>query len=132
MNLRRLLILEAVFSLITGLTLLVLPGWTLDLYGLETDATGLFMTQTAAGLYIGVGLLAWLCRNVTQRDLARSLTAMYIVYHAVLLVVALIAWLGSDFDFDLGWVSVLIEVVFAVAFAVVRWRDPVVLAGGRS
>ena len=130
MTLRRLLILEAVFSLVTGLVLLLLPAWTLDLYGLETDPQGLFMTQTAAGLYIGVGLLAWLCRNVAQREFARSLTAMYIVYHLVLLAVALIAWLGSDFDFDLGWVSVLVEAAFGLAFGyfTYRARD----AGGRS
>lgn len=132
MTLRRLLILEAVFSLATGLALLLLPAWTLDLYGLETDPPGLFMTQTAAGLYIGVGLLAWLCRNVAQREFARSLTAMYVVYHLVLLAVALIAWLGSDFDFDLGWVSVLIEAFFAAAFTLVSLRLPAALAGGRS
>lgn len=95
MTLRRLLMLEAVFSLGTGLALLLFPNWTLELHGLDTDAPGLFMTQTAAGLYIGVGLLAWLCRNVTQPEFASSLTATYLVYHAVLLVVALKAWRTS-------------------------------------
>lgn len=130
MALRLLFVAEAAFSVITGLGLLLAPGTTLDLYGLDTDPVGLFMTQTAAGLYVGVGLVAWFVRNVTTPALVRSLTASYCVYHLALLVVALRAWLGSDFDFDLGWVSVLVELGFGLAFGWFTLRAP--RAGGRS
>jgi hypothetical protein len=127
--LRNLFILEAVFSVVTGLGLLFAPGGTLDLYGLDTDAVGRFMTQTCAGLYIGIGLLAWLVRNVREPVLVASLTTVYGLYHFILLFVALRAWLGDDFDFDLGWVSALIEISFGVAFAYFRLRPPKSAAG---
>jgi hypothetical protein len=130
MSLRLLFVLEAVFSVVTGAGLLLAPGATLDLYGLDTDPVGRFMTQTAAGLYIGVGLLAWFLRGVADPGIAIRVTAAYAVYHLVLLVVAAIAWLGSDFDFDLGWVSVLVEVAFAAAFGWFSYRARA--AGGRS
>ena len=130
MSLRLLLIVEAAFSLVTGAGLLVAPATTLDLYGLDTDPVGLFMTQTAAGLYIGVGVLAWLLRGVVEPRIAFAVTASYAIYHAVLLVVAAIAWLGSSFDFTLGWVSVLVEAAFTVAFGYVMVRARA--GGGRS
>jgi len=130
MSVRLLLVLEAVFSLLTGAGLLLAPGATLDLYGLETDAVGRFMTQTGAGLYIGVGLLAWLLRGLGDPEILARVTASYAVYHLVLLVVAAIAWLGSEFDFGLGWASVAVELVFALAFGSVTFRARG--AGGRS
>jgi hypothetical protein len=126
-----LFVLEAVFSVGTGLALLLFPGGTLDLYGLDTDPVGMFMTQNAAGLYIGVGVLAWLARNVSAPQFTSSLTTTFLIYHLVLLVVALNAWLGSDFDFELGWVSVIIEAVFALAFGYFRFH-PIPASGGRS
>jgi hypothetical protein len=128
---RALFVLEAVFSVFTGLGLLLFADAALDLYGLATDSVGLFMTQNAAGLYVGVGVLAWLSRNVSARQSVVSLTTTFLTYHLVLLGVALNAWLASDFDFDLGWVSVLIEVVFALAFGYFRLR-PGPAAGERS
>jgi hypothetical protein len=88
------------------------------------------MTQNAAGLYIGVGVLAWLSRNVTAPQFVSSLTTSFLIYHLVLLLVTLKAWLGSDFDFDLGW-SVLIEVGFALAFGHFRFH-PIPVAGESS
>jgi hypothetical protein len=128
---RALFVLEALFSVITGLGLLLFPDGTLDLYGLDTDPVGLFMTQNAAGLYIGLGVLAWLSRNVNAPQPVISLTTTFLIYHLALLVVALRAWLGSDFDFDLGWASVLIEVVFALAFGYFRF-NPARAAGESS
>jgi hypothetical protein len=126
-----LFVLEAVFSVGTGLALLLFPDGTLDLYGLDTDPVGMFMTQNAAGLYIGVGVLAWLARNVSAPQFTSSLTTTFLIYHLVLLVVALNAWLGSDFDFELGWVSVIIEAVFALSFGYFRFH-PISASGGRS
>jgi hypothetical protein len=130
MALRLLFALEALFSVVTGLGLLLAPDFTLDLYGLDTDPVGVFMTQTGAGLYIGVGVIAWLVRRVTDPGLLRSFAAAYALYHAVLLAVALKAWLGDDFDFELGWVSVLVELAFGAAFGWFTLRGP--SAGGRS
>lgn len=89
-----------------------------------------YLSQTAAGLYVGVGLLAWLVRNIADPRLAVMLTTAFATYHGILLIVAAIAWLGSDFDFALGWVSVLVEAGFALAFGYVTCRERA--AGGRS
>lgn len=122
--LRILFVLEAVFSVATGLGLVFAPTFTLDLYGLETDAVGGFMTQNYGGLYLGVGLLAWLVRDVRSPGPLNAITASFALYHLVLLGVALKAWLGDDFDYDLGWSSVLIEAGFGLAFAYFRLRPP--------
>jgi hypothetical protein len=126
--LRVLFIAEAIVSLATGLGLVFVPETTLDLYGLETDAVGEFMARNYGGLYLGLGLLAWLVRNVTERESVKALTSAFALYHLVLLVVALFAWLGDDFDFDLGWSSVLLESGFGLAFMYFRVRA----AGSRS
>jgi hypothetical protein len=122
LTLRILFIAEALVSLVTGLGLVFAPVLTLDLYGLETDAVGEFMAQNYGGLYLGLGLLAWLVRNVTDPPSVRALTTAFALYHVVLLVLALLAWLGDDFDFGLGWASVLLEAAFGLAFAYFRVR----------
>jgi cell division protein FtsW (lipid II flippase) len=124
MALRVLFIVEALFSLVTGIGLVFLPETTLDVYGLETEGVGTFMTQNYGALYIGFGVLAWLVRNVTQREFVNALTTVFALWHLVLLGVALRAWLGDDFEYDLGWSSVLVESAFALAFAYFRIRPP--------
>lgn len=108
--------LEAIFSIATGLGLVFAAGWTLDLYRLDTDAVGEFMARNYGGLYLALGVLAWLVRGVTARDVLIPLVATYCLYHLALLVVALQAWIWGDFDFDLGWGSVALEACFAAAF----------------
>jgi hypothetical protein len=119
---RTLFIAEAIVSVLTGLGLLLLPETTLDLYGLESDAVGEFMAQNYGGLYIALGLLAWLVRGVREPALVRTLTSVFALYHLVLLALAAIAWLGDDFDFELGWASVLLEAGFGLAFLWFRLR----------
>ena len=116
MKLKFLLILEAAFSLLTGLGLVFAPRTILFLYRLNTDAGGVFMSQNAGGLYCGVGLLAWLVRNLGTAELRRPLCLAYSAYHTILLVIALQAWLAGQFAFQYGWISAIIEIFFAAAF----------------
>jgi hypothetical protein len=116
MKLKYLLVLEAVFSLATGFGLVLAPKMILFIYRLDSDATGIFMSQNAGGLYFGLGLLAWLVRNLDQVELRRPICLTYSAYHIILLIVALIAWLAGDFDFQYGWISAIIELSFAAGF----------------
>jgi len=121
MQLKYLLILEAVVSLLTGAGIVLAPATILSLYRLQTDAVGVFMSQTAGGLYVGLGLLAWLVRNVNGAELRNAVTLTYMVYHLILLIVALQAWLMGLFVFELGSVSVAVELFFAAGFAYFRF-----------
>lgn len=88
-----------------------------SLYRLQTDAVGIFMSQTAGGLYVGLGMLAWLARNIDASEFRSAITLTYMVYHLISLIVVLQAWFTGSFVFELGWVSVAVELFFAAGFA---------------
>ena len=123
MKLKYLLIIEAIFSLLTGTGIVLAPATILSLYRLKTDAVGVFMSQTAGALYADLGLLAWLVRNVIGSELRNAITLAYLVYHLISLIVALQAWLMGAFAFELGWVSVVVELFFAAGFAYFRFKN---------
>lgn len=61
-NIQLLLTVAAVIGLVFGLGLLVAPAPLLRLYGLTTDATGLFLARLFGVEFIGYNLVAWLTR----------------------------------------------------------------------
>jgi Ca2+/Na+ antiporter len=109
------MLLHAILALAFGIAFVLLPAPTLALYGVATDATGIFMSRVFGAAVIQIGLVAWLARRDTDTPARRAVQLGYVGGLAVGFVVALVGQLSGLFN-ALGWSSVAIYLVFGVGY----------------
>lgn len=124
MELKTLLILKALVSLVFGVPILILPGELLSLFGLALNAEGMFMAREYGGALLGIAALCWFARNSEGARALKAIILFGFLYDFVNLFVALHANL-SDLMNLLGWAIVVIYLFFTIGFGYFLVRKPV-------
>ena len=115
MKLNNLFILRSIVALGYALTLLVIPGTMLTLYGISPDQGTILMTRFLAVELIFAGLLCWQARKIADAAFVRSILISLLVAEAVGVVVAIYGTLSGVFT-PLGWTIVLIYSFFSIGY----------------
>lgn len=123
MSLKTLMVVKAVICIAFGLGFVVLPmtlgGW----YGMSFEPAGEFFARLFGQAFILIALLLFLARNTKDPVAQRAVAAAVCVGDLVGLVVSLVAVLGGVTN-ALGWLTVALYGVLAVAFGVFLFRSP--------
>jgi hypothetical protein len=106
------LTIKAIVSLLFGVALALIPATLMDWYGVTLDESGTFMAQTVGACLIGIGLICWLGREVSD-DGRRSITLALFIGDSVGFIVTLLAQLAGLMS-GLGWVNVAIWLLLAL------------------
>jgi hypothetical protein len=109
------MLLHAVVSLAFGIAFVLSPAPVLALYGVGTDATGMFMARLFGAALIQVGVVAWLARKDTDTPARRAVQLGYTGGLAVGLVIALLGQFSGLFN-ALGWSTVAIYLLLGVGY----------------
>lgn len=115
MKLSIFLALRSIVALAYALTLLVIPGLMLSLYGITPDPGTNLMSQFLAVELIFAGLMCLNARKFTDPAVIRSVLTSLLVAEAVGVAVALYGPLSGVFN-PLGWSIVLIYGFFTLGY----------------
>jgi hypothetical protein len=107
-KLKHLLSVSAVVQLPFGLGAVLAPNAFLSLFGATLNPAGVLMMQFGGAWLIGLGLLAWLIRDVDEPETRRSLVTALLVMYVVASAVALLGQLAGALN-ALGWMLVALN-----------------------
>ena len=123
MKLNVLLVVAAVIAAVFGVAFVVASGPLLSIYGVTLDKAGTLVAQLFGASLIGIAVLNWLARNVTDPDARRAVIFANLTQDVVGFVVILIGQLAGIPN-ALGWSSVAIYLLLALGFGYVQFMRP--------
>jgi hypothetical protein len=118
-KLNNLLVVAAVIGAVFGVAFVVASGPLLAIYGITLDKAGTLVAQLFGALLIGLAVLNWFARNVTDPDARQAVVLGNLTGDVVGFVVILIGQLAGIAN-TLGWVNVAIYLVLGLGFAYVQ------------
>jgi uncharacterized membrane protein len=123
MRLNVLLLVAAVIAGVFGVAFVVASGPLLSVYGVTLDKAGTLVAQLFGASLIGIAVLNWLARNVTDPDARRAVVFANLAQDVVGFVVILIGQLAGIPN-TLGWSNVAIYLLLALGFGYVQFMQP--------
>jgi hypothetical protein len=121
-SLKNLLMVAAVIGAAFGVAFVVASGPLLAIYGITLDKAGTLVAQLFGALLIGVAVLNWFARDVTDPEARQAVVFGNLSGDAIGFVVILIGQLAGIAN-SLGWVNVAIYLLLAVGFAYVQFMQ---------
>jgi hypothetical protein len=123
MKLSNLLVVAAVIGAAFGVAFVVATGPLLSVYGITLDKAGTLVAQLFGALLIGLAVLNWFARNVTDPEARQAVVYGNLVGDVIGFVVILIGQLAGIAN-AVGWSSVAIYLLLALGFAYVQFMQP--------
>ena len=120
MTVRNLFIVNAIVSIIFGVVLVVIPAQALQQYGVELPAAGVYVAQLVGSSLIGYAIITWLLRNEGDGLVRQTVLLALFVGYVIAFVASLISQLNGLAN-GLGWTTVVIDLLFALASAYFRF-----------
>jgi len=122
MKLNVLLVVAAVIAAVFGVAFVVASGPLLSIYGVTLDRAGTLVAQLFGASLIGIAVLNWLARNVTDPDARRAVVFANLGQDVVGFVVILIGQLAGIPN-AFGWLNVAIYLLLALGFGYIQFRQ---------
>lgn len=122
MSLKNLLMVAAVIGAAFGVAFVVASGPLLAIYGITLDKAGTLVAQLFGALLIGVAVLNWFARNVTDPEARQAVVVGNLTGDVVGFVVILIGQLAGIAN-ALGWANVAIYLLLALGFGYVQFMQ---------
>ena len=113
MNIKTLMIINAIVAVVFGLAFLLIPTQLTSLYGVTADALSIYIGQLFGAALIGFAVLTWTARNAADSDARKSIVLALFIADGVGFIVALMGQLGNVVN-ALGWSTVLIYLILTV------------------
>lgn len=121
MSPNRLARLAAASSIFFGLAGIAVPEAFATAFGVSLDATGLAVARLACASYVGLGILDWMARDLTDAAAWRAIAIGNLAGWAISAAVVVASILGGLGDAR-AWVIVALQASFAVAWALASGR----------
>ena len=123
MNLRILLIINAVVAALFGLALVLVPDQMSAQYGIEANAELEYIARLLGAAFISFAVLTWWARNANDSTARRAIVLAFLIGNSVGFVVALIGQL-DEVPNSLGWSTVVIYLLFALGYGYFQFVKP--------
>ena len=122
MRLSSLLVIAAIIGAAFGVAFVVASGPLLSVYGITLDKAGTLVAQLFGALLIGMAVLNWFARNVTDPEARQAVVYGNLVGDVIGFVVILVGQLAGIAN-AVGWSSVAIYLLLALGFAYVQFMQ---------
>lgn len=124
MRLRSLMLLGMVLAFLFALALLLGPAIILKFFGLTGSPTEMLLGQLIGAGLIGVGIMCWYAKDLTDSTALTGTVMALFVASAVAFVVGLLAVLAKVPKSANAWIGVVLFLVFAAGFAYFQFFGP--------
>jgi hypothetical protein len=116
MKLRQLFTINLVIAIFFGLSCSLLPRQLFQLYGLELDESGVWVTRLVGGSILGYATLMWFGRRTTSTDARRAIATALLVQDAIGFFASLEIQLSGVMGI-MGWSNPLLYGLLAIGYA---------------
>jgi hypothetical protein len=111
-----------VISIIFGLGFILMPAQLTSFYNVTLNAGGIFIGQLFGAALLGYGVLNWFGRDFSAEQAQQAVTNTNLAGDVLGFIFSLIAQLNGNTGVNaLGWSTVLIYLLMALAFAYLRF-----------
>jgi hypothetical protein len=119
-----LFIVNAVVVLVLGLALMFAPEATLTQFGTETRVAELHMARFLGAALATLGLLLWFAKDASDENVQKTMGYAMLAGTVLALFVTILGVAASGIIRSFGWLVIVIEVVFALAYVFVLFLQP--------
>jgi hypothetical protein len=124
MNLRNLLRVTGALYIVMGLVWMLVPKAMPASYGVDLDPYGAYFLQQLGATNVAIGVLFLLVSAMAASPAGQAVATFMVVLQVLSLLVTLIAILNNAIPEAANWVTVALNLVFALAFAYFRFARP--------
>jgi hypothetical protein len=122
MKLRTVFVFNTIVAIVYALCAFIIPETTLEMHGLGTDASTMWMGRFFAVELLGVGLVTWLVRDSEPGSTQRGIVLGLMIHDVVGIIIAVWATLTGGMN-ALGWLPVALYVLLAAGYANFYFRE---------
>ena len=119
-----LFIVNAAVVLVLGLALVLAPEPTLSQFGVETRVAELHMGRFFGAALATLGVLLWFAKDAAEENVQRNMAIAMLVGSVLALFVTILAVALNPVVRNLGWLVIVVEVVFGLGYAFVLFLQP--------
>ena len=122
MKLRTVFIFNTIVALVYALCAFIIPENTLELHGMGTDESTIWMGRFFAVELLGVGLVTWLVRDSAAGSTQRGIVLGLMLHDIVGIVIAVWATLTGGMS-AVGWLPVAIYTLLGAGYAYFYFKE---------
>jgi hypothetical protein len=120
MTLATFLLIKAIISIVFGAAFALIPRAAASIYGYDVELAGELMSRYLGAALIGIGLICFLSRSVTDTAALQAVTLALFIGDTIGFVVALYGQFGP-IPRPLGWFNVVIWGLLALGLGYFRF-----------
>lgn len=115
MTLKTMFAFNAVVASIFGTAFVLAPAQIMTPYGATLPPQGLTIAQLLGAALVGVGILTWRARLLTEADAKRAVVPGLLIANAISVIVMLIAQINGP-GTVFGWMTITLYLVLAAGY----------------
>jgi hypothetical protein len=124
MKLKTLFMINTVIAIVYGICFVLIPTRVLLIYGLTAGAGEVLMGQYFGVALIGIGLITWLVKNVTERNATGAVILALLISDVIGLIISVIGTISGVMN-TFGWSAVIIYLFLTIGFAYFQFKKPI-------
>jgi len=129
MNYRIIFLINAFIAVLLGLGLLVVPGRLLGQFGVDEYAATRLISQFFGTAMLGLGLLLWFAKDVTETNLQNGMGIALLVGAAAGLIITVMGATSGVLRAN-WWIAMVVYAILGLAYAYLVFLKPKQLSQG--
>jgi hypothetical protein len=129
MNYRILFLINAFIAVLLGLGFLILPDRILGQLGVDGYAATRLLSQFFGTAMLGLGLLLWFAKDVTESNLQKGMGIALLVGAAAGLTITVIGTASGILRAN-AWIAMVLYTILGLAYAYLLFSKPKQLSQG--
>lgn len=123
MNYRIVFLINAFLAALLGLGFLILPGKILGQFGVDEYAATKLISQFFGTAMLGLGLLLWFAKDVTEANLQKGMGSALLVGAAAGLIITIMGTISGILRAN-WWIAMVVYAILAVAYGYLVFQKP--------
>ena len=123
MKLKTLFMINAVIAIVYGICFVLIPSQVLLVYGLTAGAGEVLMGQYFGVALVGIGLITWLIKNVTEPNATGAVILALLISDVIGFIISVIGTISGVMN-SFGWSAVIIYLFLTIGFAYFQFKKP--------
>ena len=123
MNYRIMFLINSFIAVLLGLGFLILPGRILDQFGVDEYAATKLISQFFGTALLGLGLLLWFAKDVSEANLQKGMGIALLVGAAAGLIITVMGTISGVLRSN-WWIALVVYAILGLAYGYLLFQKP--------